>query len=251
VRRFFFMTMLLVFLFPAWASAFRTGDSSVVLPIVGRFPGAGGTQWRTDVFISNPYSPTAAVTVTFYVAGGAPITRSFSIAPYSTISLPDIVQNNFGMSNSSGQLLLSCSTSIEARARIYNAGNPAGQFGQNVPGIGLSQLSRQAYVYGLSGLAGNRVNVGIANPNDVTVIVSMRIYDKNNNSTFHSEILTLQPHETRQFNDIFGTYGIPAQDGLQVQFNAGDILTPLYGYASEARNDTGDAIFVFGTGPNV
>lgn len=26
---------------------------------------------------------------------------------------------------------------------------------------------------------------------------------------------------------------------------------PLYGYASEVRNDTGDAIFVFGQGPNV
>ena len=241
MRRIVLLTALFVSLIPTVASAIRTGDTTVVLPIIGRFPGAGGTQWRTDVFIANPYSPTAAITVTFHVAGGAPMTTMLSVGPYSTASLPDIVLNTFGLSNAAGQLLVTCSTSIEARARIYNAGNPAGQFGQNV--------RLQAFMYGLSGINGNRVNIGVANPNGAPVTVMLRIRDKNN-VLLHTESITLQAHETRQVNDIFTAYAITPQDGVQVEYDSND-ASVIYGYASEVRNDTGDAIFVFGTGPNV
>ncbi|HYS53556.1 MAG TPA: hypothetical protein VER58_07325 [Thermoanaerobaculia bacterium] len=107
-------------------------------------------------------------------------------------------------------------------------------------------LNRQAYLYGVSGINGNRVNVGAANPNAETINVVVRIADKNNVS-LATQGFTLQPHETRQFNDIFATFGIAPQADVLVQFNSG---SPIYGYASEVRNDTGDAIFVFGTSPN-
>ncbi|HYS53557.1 MAG TPA: hypothetical protein VER58_07330 [Thermoanaerobaculia bacterium] len=115
MRRIF---LLLVFLVAPAAMALRTGDSTVILPIIGRFPGAGGTQWRTDVFIANPYTPAATVTATFYVAGGSPMTASLTIGAFSTVSFPDITLNTFGLSNASGQLVLTTSLSIEARARI-------------------------------------------------------------------------------------------------------------------------------------
>lgn len=44
-----------------------------------------------------------------------------------------------------------------------------------------------------------------------------------------------------------------AEAGAAVRGSTGAILFPwiFYAYASEVRNDTGDAIFIFGTGPNV
>lgn len=250
-RVLFALSVFAVLLVPSSAFAIRTSDQVVIIPIVGRFPGSGTSVWRTDVFLANPFSPTYTVSMTLYVAGGAPIARSTTIGPYSSVTLPDIVFRTFGLTNASGQLKVEVLTptpgSIEARARIYNVGNPVGQFGQAVPGIGLTNLLRQAYMSGLSGLDGNRVNIGVANPSNSVVVVNLQISDKNNGGLY-SAVITLQPYQTLQFNNIFTLYNIPPQEGLIVQFHTFD--KPLYGYASEVRNDSGDAIFVFGTAPN-
>jgi hypothetical protein len=60
--------------------------------------------------------------------------------------------------------------------------------------------------------------------------------------------VTLQPRQTRQFNDIFTEFSITPQADVQITFDTFE--HQVYGYASEVRNDTGDAIFVFGTSPN-
>jgi len=78
--------------------------------------------------------------------------------------------------------------------------------------------------------------------------VNLNVFDKNH-VLLHSEIITLQGHETRQINDVFSAYGVTPQDTLEVEFDSPSGAV-IYGYASEVRNDTGDAIFVFGTGPN-
>jgi hypothetical protein len=229
------------------ASAINTSGSTVILPIIGRFPGVPPTQWRTDVFISNHFSPVANVTATLYVTGGSPIVRTITVNPFSVVTLPDITLTTFGLSGGAGQLELKAATSIEARARIYNAGGTAGEFGQNVPGLGINTLSLQGHLYGLSGINGNRLNIGVANPNAAQITVQLQVLSKNNNALFTRSV-TLQPHETQQFNDIFVAFGITPQDGVQIEFTTGfDIF---YAYASEVRNDTGDAVFMFGTSPN-
>lgn len=231
------------------AFAIRLGDPTTIIPVIGRFPGAGGTQWRTDVFIGNRSGDAKTATLTLYVSGGATLTHPVFMPAYSVESFPDIVLNTFGLTTAAGELEVKSSDTgaIDARARIYNAGNPAGEFGQNVPGIGLSYLSRQAYIFGGSGINNNRLNIGVTNPNSVAVDVSLIIQDKNN-VPLHSRNFTLQPHQNIQFNDIFTTFAITPQANVQFQFNTFEL--PLYGYASEVRNDTGDAIFIFGTSPN-
>lgn len=235
-------------LFSVPASALRVSGSTVIIPIIGRFPGANSTQWRTDVFIASHYTPGTTVNMTFYVTGGAPIVKTATIGPFSLVALRDVVLNTFNLSNAAGQLVLTSPTEIEfeARARIYNAGNAAGEFGQNAQGLGLPELSRQAFLYGLSGVNGNRVNVGVANPNASAIDVTLIVNDKSNNFLY-TTAFTVQPHETRQFNDIFASFGLTPQADVQVNFTSEQVL---FGYASEVRNDTGDAIFIVGSSPN-
>jgi len=226
--------------------ALRTDGSPVIIPVIGRFPGAGGTQWRTDVFLSNPYEPGQTVTLKFYPGGGSVLTTNVTLAKYSTMTLTDIVLTKFGLSNAGGVLEV-FATRIQARATIYNAGNPAGQFGQGLPGIPNEFLSRQAFLHGLSGVGGSRVNIGAANPNDVPVVVNFYINDATGGGVYQLTA-TIPAHGYVQYNDIFNTYGLPPQAGLQVDIQAAGL--PIYGYSSEVRNDTGDAIFNFGTNPN-
>lgn len=251
MRRTFLVALVLLSVASS-ASALYTGDITVVLPVVGRFPGAFGTQWRTDVFVSNHSTVAKSVTLTFYVTGGAPAQRTFSIAPFSALSFPDVVLNTFGLTTAAGELDVTSSneSTIDARARIYNTGNAAGEFGQNVPGLGLRVLNRQSYLFGLSGIAGasgSRVNVGVTNPTSGTATVTMQITDKNNNS-LASKTFDLAPHQNVQFNDIVALFGIPPQGDIQVELNTFDTI--IYGYASEVRNDTGDAVFMYGISPN-
>jgi hypothetical protein len=91
------------------------------------------------------------------------------------------------------------------------------------------------------------VNVEVANPNDVPIDVGFRVADVNN-TTLYSQTITVQPHSYVQFSDIFNAFAITPQENVNVQFNT--IELPLYGYSSEVRNDTGDAVFNFGTSPN-
>jgi len=230
------------------AHALNVSGERIIFPVIGRFPGAGGTQWQTDVFIANPGTPTYELTLRFYPSGEGVQVRTITMTPFSVTTLTDICLNTFGRANTGGVLELDAGLfTPEARARIYNVGNPAGQFGQGVPGIGLGNLSRQAFLYGLSTTSANRLNIGVANPNDTPVLVSILVND-HTGANVHSRSVTVQPHSFVQYNDIASTFGIPPQEGLVVNMNtSGDLI---YGYASEVRNDTGDAVFTFGVSPN-
>lgn len=236
-------------LVPLSAGAINIGDTTVIIPIIGRFPGIPPSQWRTDVFIANHNSVAKTLTLNFYVSGGSLMTQTVAVGAFSTVTLRDIVLNTFGQSNAAGQLEIKSAneSGFEARARIFNAGSSIGDFGQNVPGLGRLALSRQVFVHGLSGINGNRVNFGLANPNTVAVEGTITVNNKDN-LQLASIPVTLQPHETRQFNDIFTAFGITPQADVQINF--GTFELQVYGYASEVRNDSGDAIFVFGTSPN-
>jgi hypothetical protein len=250
MRRFSIVSLLFVLSLGALdARALNLGGEIMVIPVIGRFPGAGGTQWRTDVFLGNPYTPVVNVTLRYYPSGGTVQTRTIALQPFSTTTLSDIVLNTFGFTSSGGLLEISTTggLSTNARARIYNSGNPAGEFGQSVPGIAKDYLGRQAYMYGLSGINGNRLNVGVANPNDTSQEITLTFSDRNN-ASLYSTSFTLAPHAYVQYGDIFNTFSIPAQDGVVVQFFSATNL--IYGFASEVRNDTGDAVFIFGLSPN-
>jgi hypothetical protein len=239
---------LLLLLASTTAFALRTDDLTVVVPIIGRFAGVPPSVWRTDVFLANPFSPVNVVTMRFYVSGGATLQQSVTLQPFATATLHDIVLNTFGQTTAAGVLELTGTNTFEARARIYNVGSSVGEFGQAVPGIGKVNLRIQAFMHGLSGINGNRVNAGVTNPNGAATTVQLLIADKNN-VLLHVHSFPLGPHANVQFNDIFATFSIAPQEGISINFTTGD-GTVIYGYASEVRNDSGDAIFVFGSSPN-
>jgi len=224
--------------------------SAVVIPVAMHGPGAQGTQWQTDLCISNMTMAGKNVTVTFYPTNGEPVSTTVNVRSFGVVELRDVVRTTFGFTNAKGMLLLAVETAtgIQATARIFNAGNPMGEFGQFVPGIATERLERQAYVAGLAGVDGNRSNFGIANPAEEPVDVSVYVVDGEGNS-LHTHELTVGGMSVVQINDLFAEFDIAPQRGIQVDMHAATAV-PIYGYASVVRNGTGDAIFIFGTSPN-
>lgn len=224
--------------------------TTVVVPVAMHGPGAQGTQWQTDLCISNMTMAAKNVNVTFYPTNGEPVGTTVNVRSFGVVELRDVVLSTFGFTNAKGMLLLSVETTtgIQATARIFNAGNPMGEFGQFVPGIAMERLERQAYVAGLAGVDGNRSNFGIANPAEEPVEVSVYVVDGEGNALNNHE-LTVGGMSVVQINDLFAEFGITPQRGVQVDMHAATAV-PIYGYASVVRNGTGDAIFIFGTSPN-
>lgn len=129
---------------------------------------------------------------------------------------------------------------ITARARIYNIGG-AGEFGQGVPGVRPESLVSDVFLPGLSGVNGNRTNVGVSNPSSQPVLFWISLYDTSGapRGAFATYV---GPRSFRQFNDIFSHFQSAPLDAAMVRVTGTDGV--IYAYASIVRNDTGDATFV-------
>jgi hypothetical protein len=234
------------------AHAVKIGGLTVVVPVAIHGPGAQSTQWQTDLWISNPYTIEQDITVTYCPNSAAPAAFSVHIGKLSTIEVRDVVLTRFGLDNSKGMLVLHSegASQFSAQARIFNTGNPIGEFGQFVPGISTAYLDWQGFIPGLSGVDGNRTNVGIANPWDHEISCQVFVRDGDGTYIGGARTVTVPPMTVLQVNDIFTAWGIPPQDNLQLDINGTSSGDRFYAYASVVRDGSGDAIFIFGTSPN-
>jgi hypothetical protein len=232
-------------------SALRIGGPEVVVPVIAHNPGLLGTEWRTDVWIDNPYGDVSDVTLTFYPTNGSPVVVETAIGEYMGLFFDDIVLNTFGLDDIKGMLIVSApDTRIEVRARIFNTGGGDGEFGQALFGLDTGDLRRQSYVSGVSTIEGNRVSFGIANPTGSSFEVNLYVDDAQDNVNLHFETVTLEPHQLIQFSDVAARWGLPGSSTIRIQVSSALNENLVYAYASVVRNDTGDASFLFGTSPN-
>ncbi len=235
------------------AHAVKIEGLTVVIPVAIHGPGAQSTQWRTDLWISNPSTIEKDITVTYFPNDGPPASFSVHIGTFSTVEIRDVVLTRFGLDNSKGMLLLHTegASSFSACARIFNTGSSIGEFGQFVPGLGMGYVTRQGFIPAASGVDGNRTNVGIANPNDHAITPLITVSDENGALLKAVETLTVPPLTVVQVNDIFTAWGIPPQGNVQLRIDTSSDADTFYAYASIVRDGSGDAIFIFGTSPNI
>lgn len=253
------LTVLVAIVLPLFlsspASAFQINSDwthpEVVVPVIAHNPGSHGTEWQTDLWITNPSGDEASVTLTFYPQGKDAVVREVSVGIYGARFFGDIVLETFGLDDDKGLLLVSApETSLEVRGRIFNTGGGEGEFGQAFFGIPTRRLSRQGFLSGVSTAEGNRVSVGIANPTERSFDVTMIVRDADGNNVYR-EVVSLSPHELVQFNNVAQLWGLPAADVLTIYVQHPlDLEDSIYSYASVVRNDNGDATFIFGTAPN-
>lgn len=239
---------LLILTAPAALGADFSG-SEVFIPIVSHAEGLNGTKWRTDLVISSrdPWKATE-VAMIFKPAGpGEAVQARASLGPLETVTFHDFVGTRLGLQSVFGTLWIGTAddtTRISAHARIYNVGNAAGEFGQVVQGMPVDQLPSEPWLHGLTGIDGNRTNVGIANPNNEPAILSMTWYDRAGES--HGSVpLAVDPWQVLLLNDIFGQTGAAPGEGMTLKFRSN---VPIYVYGSVVRNDTGDAYTLVGSG---
>ncbi|HEX2833361.1 MAG TPA: hypothetical protein VHW00_10120 [Thermoanaerobaculia bacterium] len=242
MRKLLLLSLFLLTTSPAWAA-------EVLIPAVFRGNGAFDSLWRTEIVVSNltldPLLDPTPVTITFHGDNGFVKEISMPLSRMEVIAVPDAVRDWFDVENGGGIVRVTWSNAnarIVARARIYNV-SAQGQYGQSVPGIDVSRLASDHYMPGVSGVDGNRTNIGVSNPTNQDTIAWIELIDTAGNSR-GSFAVGIPARSYKQYNDIFSYFNAGPLSAAMVRVSSQNTI--LYAYASIVRNDTGDATFVPG-----
>ncbi len=104
--------------------------TDLFLPSVGSGGGAQGSQWHTSVWINNPGSTPANVTLTFLARGSqnpsAP-TSQLVVGPGEAIRIPDLMADVFAMSDAFGALRVASDEKVLVASRIFSIPSGGGE----------------------------------------------------------------------------------------------------------------------------
>lgn len=219
----------------------------VLLPAVYRGAGANGTNWKTEIVVADitkgPVLEPAHATITLHRDNGETKSLNLTLSQLEVYAIPDALYEWFDVESGGGIVRVTWdgNANIAARARIYNTNAEGGQYGQNVPGLPVERLAMEHFLVGLTGVDGNRTNIGVSNPLETDTRIWIELHDTSGES--RGSFATIVPARSyRQYNDIFSAFQAGPLHAATIRVLSTD--TPVYAYASIVRNDTGDATFV-------
>lgn len=241
MKRFAVLSLLLLVTSSAFAG-------EVLIPVAYRGGGVNGTQWRTDITISNVSTEPqqilpVPVTITFHRDNGEALEVSMPLARMEVVSVRDAVYQWWSVESGGGIVRVTWAepaARIAAHARIYTTAEH-GEYGQSVPGVETSKLVSEHFLPGVSGVDGNRTNVGISNPFDTTTLVWIELFDTAGNSR-GAFATGVGPRSFIQLNDIFSYFQAGPLNAAMIRVSG--VNAAVYAYASVVRNDSGDATFI-------
>lgn len=202
-------------------------------------------MWQTDVVISNLGSKEAVVQIVLHDESFTSGRSVRTVRAGQTIAIRDILQSEFHRVVSHGWLRIyvpSEDAVIAASARVYNINGTSGEYGTQVPALPLVTLGKEATLGALSGIAGNRTNFGIANPDDYEYAsIKLQLFD-GNGELRQTSFTTVRPASMLFLNDLFTTMGVAPFENARLEVTSS---FPVYAFAS-VINASGDSDFIAG-----
>ncbi len=227
-------------------SARPLSAETVTLPVAASVTGVGGVPFVSDVRVFNT-SYTDVLTVTaVYRFNGA--TRVFQLAAREAKAFDDIGVSLFGAPGSVGAVEFASSgggESLVVSSQLRSPVAGGGFVGMFIPGLP-SSAAREVTV--LTGLVNgdSRTNIGAYNPNEKAVTATIRLYD--GSVLLGTKSVGLEAHAGTQLNNIYGQVGFESlvRSNGYATVESSDAGSPLFTYAAEADNKSGDLILIVG-----
>lgn len=231
----------------------QTNDPLLVFPVLKggasatRFtiPGVadlnnGFASWRSDIRVFNPTASPAAVTLSYYPAGGAttPTPQTVTVNPGQVYAIDNALQTLYGLTNSGGAIVVSTPTTsaLTVTARTYNQ-TAAGTYGQFIPAVSPSQSvglgDRTLQLLQLESSSAYRTNIGLVETSGSPVTVQVTVLPEDSkvaaNLTFD-----LNPNEFRQFSIADFGFGTMYNARVSVKVIGGSGKVTAYGSVIDA-----------------
>src|SRR5262249_4174860 len=198
----------------------------------------------SDIRVFNT-SYTDVLTVTaVYRFNGA--TQTFQLAAREAKAFDDIVGNLFGTPGSLGAVEFTSPAppgTLVVSSQLRSPAGGGGFVGMFIPGLAPTDAGAVTVLTSLVN-GDSRTNVGVYNPNGNAVTATIRLFD--GPVLLGTTSVNLAPHGVTQINNIYGVVGF----GNLVRNNGYATVEssdgPLFTYAAEADNKSGDLILVVG-----
>jgi hypothetical protein len=122
-----------------WGVVRASLKQKLVLPGVGRTPGAYGSDWVSDVVIQNPLETSQNVALQF-IPNGADVQAAaihkttLALQPLEIRLINDVVKSLFGLDSANGALMIQPDSAVNANSRTYTK-TEKGSFGFNMNAI--------------------------------------------------------------------------------------------------------------------
>ena len=206
----------------------------------GSGPGANETTFKTDLWLQNPGTQPLTIKATFLRNGrdNSAATGVDVVVPASgQKSLADVVATLFGASGEFGGIRLEAPSSFVAASRTYNQPRNAalGTFGFSFSGQTLAASRSRTILPGLSAGALNRTNIGLLNPQPMSITVTIAVFSEEGSPLPSPGNVTLQPYEWRQV-------GITNVENAYAVLSSND--GSFFSYAAVIENRSGDGTII-------
>lgn len=174
----------------------------------------GIANWRTDVRLFNSGSSPVTATMSYSPQAGSPpaaTAATFTIAPGAVKAIDNVLQAQFGVTNSGGSLVVTTPalSSLVTSARTYNQ-TPSGTYGQFIPGVTPAEAvgggERALQILQVEQSTRMRTNVGVAETTGSPATVEMSVILPDSTVTPKVQI-ALGANEFRQIG--LASFGLP------------------------------------------
>jgi hypothetical protein len=266
--------MVLVVLLAAPPVAAQLINNIQFFPVIARGAGLAGTQWVTDLAVTNPLPVPVTVGIQFFPSNQDNLFNPLfpdriSLDGYETVMVEDVLLNTFGFDEDiKGELVMICDPMfipgnpedavVLAVTRTYNVGSPEGTFGQTIPSLvtAVNVGWTSSFVTGARNDDFFRSNLGIASSSPIQAIrVHYRIRTADMTVLVEgSKVIRVASMNQWSFERL----GVGVVDGpLTVELWLDpadmsadpceeDIPNGFFAYVSKVDNGTGDAEFLMG-----
>ena len=121
----------------------------ITVPVGAHLNGEGGTQWRSDLFVTNQEGVPINVRICYQPPAGSPLVRTYTVGAFWTLLFEDVVKSAFAVDNGKGPIRIETLTGGVAGPVVASrtfAASPLGNRGQGMPSVthprnGLSYLA--------------------------------------------------------------------------------------------------------------
>jgi hypothetical protein len=234
-------------------------SGEILAPAAGRGEGAGGSFWRTDLWLKGTAGST--VTLEFHANDSASdkATATAQVVLTSAVMfLPDVLKSPLGMENAFGNIVIRGSQPVSATIRAYTpSGN--GAYGSAFMAMPTSMAMRgtggsmhdddryQLYVTGLQPEPRARVNAMVTNASAVPITGTLEVIDADGQPPVGgtaSRPFSLRAYSSHQFGDVLAgmtsRYGDGSAMQLRVRLSDGSngMMMVLASVIDNATNDT-------------
>ncbi len=218
----------------------------VMVAVAAASPGANQTQWRSDLWVMNPFDEAQWVWLEYRpVDGSGPHRYPAVIRPGNLSTLGDVVNGIFPDAGvGKGGLHLYASQGVCATSRTFNLGED-GTFGQAVPALGRDDLlavGDSGRLLKMKSTSTTRCNLGFTEIDGVDSRIRVELIEvgAEGMSSLATKTYSVAGFEHLQINRVFDDMGVSGEH--QAALAIVEVLSGgrIYAYASNIDNRTGD-----------